>query len=172
MSVLARIFGLLALVLVVLVGVGFLLPARWEVERRTTIDASPADVYRAVRRVDRWRHWMAWPETGAEFVGPQYGPGASFRWDDPTYGSGRFTVVRAVPLRRVGYRVTVEGGSMVVRGELALEPRGAGTALRWSERGDVGWNPLLRYTALFLDERQGEQIDRALGRLEAYLVGG
>lgn len=171
MRALARIVGALACVLVVVVGVGLILPGRWEVERRATVDAPPAVVYRAISRIEGWPEWMAWPESGAEFRGPAYGPGASFRWDDPTYGSGRFVLVQSEPYRHVGYRVSVEEGSLRVRGTLTLEPRDGRTALRWSERGEVGRNPVLRYTALFLDERQGEQLEGAIRRLEAYVEG-
>lgn len=171
MRALARVFGALALLLLIFVGVGLLLPGRWEVERRATIDAPPREVYRAISRIEGWPRWMAWPESGAEFAGPSRGPGATFRWDDPAYGSGRFVLVRSEPHRVVGYRVSVEEGSLTVRGTIVLEPRDGATAVRWSERGQAGRNPILRYTALVLDERQGEQLGRAIRRLEAHLEG-
>jgi hypothetical protein len=56
----------------------------------------------------------------------------------------------------------VEDGSVRVEGRIGLAPVAGGTRIRWSEKGDFGWNPLLGWTALGVEERQGRAIERAL----------
>lgn len=169
MSVLARILGGIALLFLTFLAVGLALPGRWEVEEAATVAVPPDSVSSVLTRPASWREWMAWPESGAELRGPSFGPGASFRWDDPTYGAGRFTITGAVPGRWLAYRVTVEDASMVVEGRLDLERAGEGTRIRWSERGSVGWNPLLGYVALTMEDRQRTQLRSALEGLKRHL---
>lgn len=172
MNVLGRVLGAVALLLLTVLGIGLVLPGRWQVEETATVAVSPDSVSRALGRPSSWREWMPWPESGAEFLGPSFGEGAGFRWDDPTYGSGRFTITESVPERSIRYRVSVEGGSILVRGHLRLEPSDGRTRIRWVERGSVGWNPLLGFAALTMEDRQQEQLRNALRRLEEHLDDG
>lgn len=170
MSLAARILGGVALLLLSLLLVGMLVPGRWEVEEHTTVAVTPDSVYDVVGRISAWSEWMPWPEESGAYAGPSFGPGASFHWDDPTYGTGRFTIVEALPPRSVTYRVEVEDGSIVTRGRIDLEriPDG-GTTIRWLEEGAVGWNPLLGFVSLTLEDRQGAQLRAALEGLESHL---
>lgn len=170
MTALARILAAAAVLLLALLAAGLVLPGRWEVEERRVVSASPLRISRALSRPAGWRSWMPWPESGAELAGPSFGAGATFRWDDATYGAGRFTITEARPGRSVRYRVSVEEGSLVVHGHVRLaRGEAGGTRLRWSERGSVGWNPLLGYVALTLEDRQRAQLRNVLDRLEAHL---
>lgn len=161
-----------ALLLLAFVAVGVLLPGRWSVQRAVTVGVSPDSAFAALRRAERWRSWMPWPE-GAEAVGDSAaGPGAGFRWDDPLYGSGRFVLTETDAPRLVAYEVSVEEGTVRIRGRIRLEPEDGGTRIEWSEAGDFGWNPILGYTALTMDERQGAQLEEVLARLRRDLEGG
>ena len=42
-----------------------------------------------------------------------------------------------------------------------------GSVVTWTERADLGWNPLLGWTALTMDESQGRQLEESLARLKA-----
>lgn len=166
-----RIFGLVALVLVAFVAVGILLPGRWSVERSVTVQVPRDSAFAALSRVDRWRSWMPWPE-GVEPLGEaKTGVGAGFRWDDPRYGSGRFALSGAEPPRLLEYEVTLEGGAARIRGRIRLDRGENGTRVTWSERGEFGQNPILGYTALFMEERQGTQLEGVLERLRRNLEG-
>jgi len=168
---LRRIFGLAALVLIAFVAVGILLPGRWSVERSVTVQVPRDSAFAALRRVDRWRSWMPWPE-GVEALGEaETGAGAGFRWDDPRYGSGRFALTGAEPPRLLAYEVTLEGGAARIRGRIGLDRVEHGTRVTWSESGEFGRNPILGYTALFMEERQGTQLEGVLERLRHDLEG-
>ena len=50
-------------------------------------------------------------------------------------------------------------------GTISIEASGPGSVVSWTERADLGWNPILGWTALTLDESQGRQLDESLEQL-------
>jgi hypothetical protein len=168
--VLARIFGGIALVLLLFLAVGLFLPGRWSVEESLVIEAGADEIFPWLDTVSLWEEWTPWPEESGEADGPASGVGAARTWDDPVFGAGSFTIVESRPPRRIAYTVLVEGGAMQVDGEFTLAPSAAeherpGTLVTWSESGDFGWNPLLGYVALTMSRSQGEELRRGLDRL-------
>lgn len=173
--VLARIFGAVALVLLVLLAVGFFLPGRWSAEESLVIFAAPEEIFPFLDHVALWEEWTPWPEEAGEPAGPESGVGATRSWDDPAFGSGSFTIVESEPPEAISYRVLVEGGALQVDGRLTLTyapaaaTRGTGqvpeTLVTWTESGDFGRNPLLGYMALMMSRSQGEELRRGLERL-------
>ncbi len=161
--------GLVAVLLLGLLAVGFFLPGQWEAEREEWITASADEVYAHLISAEGWSKWTPMPETGFELDGPEEGAGARWSWDDPGYGAGSFTVLDADPPRRVRYRVEVEGGSLSTEGVLLLEESGGRTRVHWREDGDFGRNPLLGYMAGRMGEAQSEQMERSLDRLRTLI---
>lgn len=161
--------GLALLGALVLVG-GLLLPGTWEATRTIHIDAPPEDVRPWIETLERWDAWTFWGEVEAEASGPPSGAGATRSWDEPFHGQGTFTLTEATP-RRIAYRVEVEGGAMVTRGTLTLDPEDGGTRVTWTELGDFGWNPLMGYAALTMGRVQGTELRRSLQRLQAIVQG-
>lgn len=170
MRIAARILGGLAVLLALFLLGGILLPGTWSAERSLTVEASPEAIFPWLDSPARWDRWTPWDDMESTFEGPARGEGATRRWSDDVYGSGVFTIVASTVPRRVGYRVTVEDGSIRTEGELVLEPRDGRTRITWRESGDFGWNPLMGYVALGMDRRQGAQLEEGLRRLAA-LVG-
>ena len=172
MTYLRRAFGIVALLLLAFVAVGVLLPGRWSAERTAIVGVQPDSAFTTLRRVERWGAWMPWPE-GAEAVPDSTDSGgAGVRWDDPLYGSGRVVLTGSERPRLLTYEVTVEEGAVRVRGRIRLEPGAGGTRIRWREEGEFGRNPLLGYTALTMEERQGAQLEAILERLRRELEDG
>lgn len=171
MRLLRRVFAVAAGLLLLFLVVGVLLPGAWSVERTARIGAPPDSLHRLLSRPAAWQAWMPWPESGASFEGPERGPGAAFSWDDPTYGSGRFTLLESDAAGSLRYRVSVEDGSVETTGRIRLEDGDGGTRVRWTESGDFGWNPLLGYAALTVEERQGRALEDAMARLKEHVEG-
>jgi hypothetical protein len=174
----AWVAGTLAAISLGLLAVGFLLPSTWAAEAEIRIDAPVEEVLPWLERGRAWLEWTPAPTEGVEHFGPEAGPGSGYRWDDPGYGKGAFTVVAMeAPAGEapgvVRYTVEVEGGSIRIDGRMevfALE--GGGTVLRWHEDGDFGWNPLLGYMAGRMETLQGEQLRHALGALRRLVEEG
>ncbi len=160
-----------------ILAVGFLLPSTWAAEAEIRIDAPADAVLPWLERGSAWLEWTPAPAEGVEHFGPEAGPGSGYRWDDPGYGRGAFTVGTVEPPEgeatgSVTYAVAVEGGSIRVEGRIELVPVEGGTALRWHESGDFGWNPLLGYMAGRMETLQGEQLRHALRELKGLVEAG
>jgi len=163
----ARIFGVLAGILLLYLLVGLLLPGTWTAAEEAVLPAPPSVVYPFLSRISAWEAWTPFPETGLEVFGPPDGVGAGVRWDDPRYGKGEARIVEVRPDTAVGYEVLIEGGALTIRGSLTLVSEGEGSRVRWVENGDFGWNPLMGYAARGMASSQGEAMKSSLVRLAA-----
>ena len=163
------IVGVIGFALLAFVGVGLALPGTWTVERSRDVNAPADSVFALLEDLDRWETWTHWPELRGRTDGAARGEGANRSWDDPNYGSGELTLTEVVPGEHVRYEVVVDGGDILIGGELRLERQAGSTRVLWREEGDFGWNPLLAYMALTMDRMQGSEMDKALDRLEEAL---
>lgn len=167
----ARIFGALAALLILYLGVGALLPGTWDARTDTLLSSAPEEVFPYLDTPELWIKWNTVPAAGLTFDGPARGPGAGFHWNDSQYGSGSFVVAETEPYSRVAYEVAVEGGSLSVQGRLDLETEDGGTRIRWMEHGDFGRNPLLGYAARGMASTQAEAMRSGLETLRELLEG-
>ena len=154
-----------ASVLLLLLLLGYLLPAEWEAEATAYMPASPAAVFRFLDSPEGWRAWTPWPESGVERSGPPRGEGAGLSWDDAELGSGSFTLSLVTEAERVEYSVEVGGGAMRATGVVILSAEDGGVRVTWREAGDLGRNPLMGYWALSMDRAQSDELAKGLERL-------
>jgi hypothetical protein len=64
------------------------------------------------------------------------------------------------------FRLEMEGFEPF-EGIFAYERTAAGTRVTWTDRGDVGGNPLMRWMALAMDPMMGPTFEKGLADLEA-----
>lgn len=167
--------GTLALASGAFVVVGILLPGRVEVVRSVQVRAAPETVFPFLNEPAAWDDWAPWGQIESRAEGPASGPGARRVWDDPSVGSGSFAIVDALPPSRVDYLVEVEDGALRFEGTIAVEsgdPASGMSTVTWTERADLGWNPLLGWTALAMDKSQGQALQDSLERLKELVERG
>ena len=164
--------AILALLMGCFVIVGILLPGSIEVTRSVPITAPPEHVFTLVDDLEAWDAWTPWADLDSRLEGPRRGAGARRVWDDPQLGSGSLTIVESTPPSAVSYVVEVEGGAIRFEGSFAIESRGSNSLVTWTERADLGWNPLLGWTALGMEESQGMQLEESLARLKEQAESG
>ena len=170
-SVGTKILGTGAVLLLVFLAIGFLLPSRWEANTERVIPGSAEAVMPFLDSPEGWKEWTPWPQNGVTRSGPGHGSGARFSWDDEELGSGSFTIESVEP-GRVTYTVDVGEGAMVTHGTVALTAADRGVRVYWREEGDLGSNPLMGYWALSMGRAQGEELAKGLERLEGLVTGG
>jgi hypothetical protein len=156
------VFGVLSGILVVILGIGLLLPGTWKAEVEALLPAPPSSVFPLVNHLSSWAKWTPVPETGLEAFGEPAGVGAGVRWDDPRYGAGEVRITGSHANRAVRYEVVVEGGALRIHGSISMEPEGEGTRVRWVEEGDFGWNPLLGFAARGMSSSQSKTMRESL----------
>ncbi len=158
--------GVLAVAMACFVIAGVLMPGGFEVTRTVEIKAPPNAVFPLLDNLAAWETWTLWGDVESHAEGPAAGVGARRVWDDASLGSGALTITASEPPSTVHYLVEVEGGSIRFEGRFSVEPQAESSLVTWTERIDLGWNPLLGWTASGMEESQGKQLEESLGRLK------
>lgn len=158
--------------LLLFLAVSIFLPGTWTVSREAVLEVEAQEAFPLISDFEHWANWMFWPELRGFETGASSGVGARRSWDDPGLGQGVLTLTAVDPGSSVDYDVQIEGGSIQIEGRIRLEPADNGTRLVWTEEGDFGWNPFLRYMALGMSRMQGAEMDKSLERLAASLRDG
>ncbi len=159
---------LVALVLVV----GFVLPSKFRVERSTTINAPAEAVYAHVANLRRWQDWSPWnagkyPGTQWVFGGTEVGVGAVHSWSGTDVGNGTLSLIQADPKTGVAYDMALDQGRYVIHGRISFAPASQGTQVTWVDEGDIGGNPLKHYLVpFFLKPALGGKLEEALAGLK------
>jgi effector-binding domain-containing protein len=164
------LLGLIALI-VLLAGIGFLLPRQSHVERSVTIDRPASLVYATVNSFQRFAEWSPWQELDPNMTvtmeGPRSGVGAKYSWSgNDKVGVGTQTISASVENESVTNDLDF-GDMGLAKAMIKLAPEGAGTKVRWMLDSDMGSNPIGRYFGLMMDSMVGKDYERGLGKLKA-----
>ena len=164
-------FGLLAVV-VLLVLIGFLLPASYRVERSVVVQAKPDAIFPYVNTLKKWPEWSAWnvekyPSLTYHYSGPEAGPGATSEWTSKDAGSGKLVVTSATVPTRLEYDLSFEQGKYQSKGTFTFEERTEGTKVVWADAGNMGWSPLNRWFGLLMDKFMGPDFEAGLAKLKS-----
>jgi hypothetical protein len=165
MKLLLRIVGFLAALILALVIVAFFLPRQYKIERTRVIKASPAAVLAQVADLKAWKNWGAWQERDPgmkqSFSTPSTGVGAWSSWISEKEGSGKMTITAQTP-EKVTYNLEFPDFGSTSVGVMELKPEAGGTRVIWSDAGDLGMNPMMRWFGLCLDRMIGPDFERGL----------
>lgn len=170
MKIFLRIFGGLAVLVLVLVVVAFLLPRTYRVERTLVIQAPPEVVYPLFGDLRRWREWGAWQERDpgmkTTYSEQPTGVGAWSAWESKSEGSGKMTITAYEPPRRAVYRLEFPDMGTSSQGSLELVPAAGGVKVIWVDAGDLGMNPMFRWFGVFIDGMIGPDFEKGLANMK------
>ncbi len=164
----------IAIVVGTLVAVFFvgaaLMPSSYKVERTTTIYAPAAKIYALIADPKAWTRWTVWnerePNMKMAFKGEPSGQGARWEWEGKD-GKGNMEFTRAEPGKAIHYALGFPEMGMSSRGALTLTPAGNATQISWTNEGDVGKNPMMRWFVPFMDAVMGPDFEGGLKNLKA-----
>jgi hypothetical protein len=170
MKLLRSIVITVGVLILALVGISFVMPATFEVERAMVVPSEPDVVYAKFATPKTWARWSAWttkedPTLVYTYEGPDSGVGAVMKWTAKKMGNGRLEIVQAVPGKGVAYELRMEGSDMQVHGHVRFESAGEGTTVTWHDTGDFGKNPIWRLFGPFMDRMLGSSFERSLMNL-------
>jgi hypothetical protein len=145
-----------AILLVLLVIVGFMLPDSTHIERKIVINASPTAVFaeiNSVRELNRWSPWSQLdPNAVTKYSGPATGVGSHMDWSgNAAIGSGSQEIIESVPDQLVKTRLVFAGYSHPASSTFQLKPVANGTEVTWMYDTSMGYDLVSRYFGLMLD---------------------
>ncbi len=171
MKYLKSLFGAIAVLALLLVLGGLLLSGQFKVSRSIVVAAPAEKVYALVQDPRRWKEWSVWnqrdPAMQISYFRAPAGTGAGWAWSSAKEGDGRMTFTAAEPNKRLAYDLFFPDFGTTSQGDLVLAPEGSGTRLSWTMNGNMGKNPVFRWTALFADGMVGKDFEAGLANLKS-----
>ena len=170
---------IIAVLAVILVVVGFLLPQTKHVERSITVEATKDTVFNQVNNLQNFNNWSPWaeidPNASYTYTGPNSGVGATMAWDSqmPEVGSGTYKIVESnypnlVKIEMKFGQEQIPAESSFILEELSYDQ----TRVTWTLDADFGNDLIGRYMGFFLMERAvGPQYEKGLKNLQDIVEG-
>ena len=138
--------GILVVLVVIVVGIGYTLPVAHTARRSVTLRAAPSEVWAAITDVSAYPSWRGDVES-VEVLAPVNGR-QSWR-EKGKDGTITYAIERADPPTRLVTRISDTGLPFGGAWEYELAPDGTGTRLAITERGEV-YNPIFRFVSRFV----------------------
>ena len=164
----------LAAVLLVLAGIGFVLPPRQTVARRIVTTATPAQWFPQLATLQRWPEWTAWntnrfPDLTMRFEGPDTGVGATMIAAGKSSGDGAVKITDADPARGITYTLDFNHGAQLFTGTIRFTNAAEGWLVTWTLDAELGRNPVKRWAGLALGALMGGDMEKGLANLKREL---
>jgi effector-binding domain-containing protein len=171
MKTFKRILIWLAAIIIVLIIIAFLLPGTYKVERRITVKANNMVVYDLVANLGKWDLWEPWSKemdstVTYELIGTDGQVGAARKWNGKKLGDGEMTITAMVPGQSVNYSLAFMKGKFKSLSAMMLEPKSDCCMISWSVEGNLGYNPIARYSGLFMNKMMGPDFEKGLTKLK------
>jgi uncharacterized protein YndB with AHSA1/START domain len=172
-----KIAGVLALLVLTLVGFIALRPSDFRISRSTVIASAPAEVFTRVNDFHQWEAWSPWakldPAIKITYEGPASGVGSVFRWaGNDEVGVGSMTILESRPDERVLIRLEfLKPFPADNQVEFVLVPEGPHTRVTWTMSGKN--NFVAKAVGLFIDCDQmvGGMYEKGLANLKGLVEG-
>lgn len=163
------VLGLLVLI-GIMAGVAFGLPAHVTVTRSKSISAPESIVFPYLNNLHEFSEWSPWqlrdPQLKVTYGGPQLGKGAEVKWtsEKPSVGTGSMQILESEPNHSIDLAVDFNG--LEGTGSYYVVPDGSGSKVTWNFVYESGSSPLKRWKALMLDGFVGAEYSAGLDRLK------
>ena len=167
------IAGVLALVVMAVLGYASTKPDEFRVVRSAVMNAPPEKVFPLINDFHRWTEWSPWehkdPNLKRTYSGSASGVGAAYDWEgNKNVGKGRMDILESQPFKRIyiklHFMVPFES---VNHAEFKLEPEGGGTKVTWTMSGaSKGFHKVL-CVFMNMDKMIGKDFEQGLANMNA-----
>lgn len=171
MKIIKRILIGFGLCILLLTGVGFLMPATLDVSRSVTIHAPISSIFPLIANFKSgWTMWNTFDDSSPDIVysysGPEAGVGAVQAWKSKKMGDGVMTMTAADPERGVEIELKM-GHQFQLRGSLWMQADDVSlTQLTWTDHCQLGHNPFNRLIGPFIKYMIGKSFDSSLANIK------
>jgi effector-binding domain-containing protein len=145
-------------ILAILIGFGFMLPAKTKVEQTVTVNAPQQVVFGSLDNLREFNAWSPWlkraPDMVFAYAGPDSGEGASVTWTSKVLGRGSMTIMSETSPSRIDL-TTEYPDRWNSKGWFDVAPMGSATKVTWGyESQPYGMALWLRYYGAFVTTPQ------------------
>lgn len=170
-----------AIVAVLMLLVGLVLPSSRHLSESVETNRKMTIVFDTINSLRRFKDWNALvlrdPQAKLDLTGPVSGVGAKLSWssDNKQVGDGSWEIVESVPGKSVKYAIEDNRRGHDKTTEFTFTPTGRGAVKRnveITQTYDVkyGWNLLGRYAGLYVSRHVGDDMKLGLSRLTNMLA--
>jgi uncharacterized protein YndB with AHSA1/START domain len=150
--------------------IGMALPDTYKVERSVEINAPAGRIFAHLNDPRAWAGWTVWnrrdPNMRVEYAGASSGAGAKWSWQSKTEGSGSMEFTSVDAPRLLQYKLFFPDFNSTSTGTITLTCAGIGTRVSWTNAGETGNNPLMRYFGMMMDRMIGPDFEGGLKNLK------
>lgn len=171
MRILKWLLGIVAVLAIIAIAGGFLLPREVTVARSIEIDAPPDAVFPYVNSLKATEQWSPWLERDPNVIltynDVESGDGAAMEWssDEPTVGSGRQEIIESNENESVV--TALDFGDMgLAQAKFLLAEASGNTTVTWTLDTDMGAGPIGRWMGLMMDSWVGADYEAGLQNLK------
>ncbi len=154
----------LVVVVVLILGVGMVLPNDYEVTRSIEIEAPAVIAFGQVNDLEKWEAWSPWKEMDPgmtmTYGDKSIGEGASYSWTGDKSGSGTLTIINSEMPSRIDTKVEFDGQGEG-NGFWTFEQDGGATKATWGMKGTMP-KPLGGYMVGMMDGWLGPDFEKGL----------
>jgi hypothetical protein len=171
-----EIIAIIAVVLAVAIAIVLILaatkPARFSVQRATTVKAPPDAIFPLINDFHQWGSWSPYenkdPAMKRSYSGAESGKGAVYGWEgNKNVGSGRMEILdTSVPTKiviKLDFFTPFEGHNTA---EFTMLPQGDATNLTWLMHGPAPFMSKLMQVFMNIDNMIGKDFEVGLANLK------
>lgn len=176
-----RVFEILvslAIVFVLAVLVGVILPSHGHIERSVEVSSPLRQVYDSLNTFRRFPEWSSLrrrdPQTRMTFDGPESGVGAKVNWSSsaPQIGDGSLTIESSEPDSEIKMAVDNGWSGKDKTYTITLTPSSNGKTVKisWAYDADYDWNLIWRYAGLYIHGEPDTDVQGNLNNVASMLA--
>ncbi|MBC2839470.1 SRPBCC family protein [Robiginitalea sp. SC105] len=169
---------ILAAILVLLIALYLIAPARYDVSRSIRIDRPPGEVFEYLKYLKNQDEWSPWsrrdPDMKKDFRGTDGTVGAVSSWEgNKEVGAGEQELTRIEEGTRIESQLRfLKPWKSTSDAYLEVEPApGDGSKVRWGFSGQSGFPMRLMMLVISMDKMVGKDFEEGLASLKAKLEG-
>jgi len=164
-----KILLVVAGLIVLLLLIGFALPAKLEVSKSVTINASPEAIFEEINDLERWEKWQYWntldPEMKIVYGDKKVGTGAMYSWEGSVLDKGTLSIIESVPNKSIA--IAMDFGGNPASGLYTVESESNATKLNFKFSADQGMNLIGRWINIFIRGEVEKSFDYAGEKIKA-----
>ena len=147
-------------------------PDHFRVERTSTINTSPEQIFPLINNFHQWTHWSPWekkdPQMQRHYSDDPNGTGATYAWEgDNNVGHGRMEITESTPYTKVGIALHfIKPFTAHNTATFTLTPTDNGTRVEWIMEGPNSFISKLMHVFINMDKMVGKDFEAGLQQMK------